>query len=319
MEVDGRESGRESADRRWVGIGILIWLLVSSITVVVRGVRLDETYEHAQVLAGLVQYPAGHPFVLYLDKLVSLQSSAAALLVRMLPDPVFLSALRNVVSLLATVLPPFLLTTLVARSTVWAHAAALFTLMGFHWCFGSYYPLFTWPGDYSVGHVGLACALIVFYLLSSGRLRAGFFLLGLMPAIHLGQLPVVFLAALLMLARWARQRRRDLLRTAGLWTSAGLAVFLVSLPLLISSPPPAPEGGGYDVSGDVWEIWRGFTTHFDDHRGYTGSGTLLNSFVAIAVAFLFGGSIAAVMLHEGTCFCDTSRLTTLVHINSLCR
>ena len=103
--------------------------------------------------------------------------------------------------LLGSVLPVFLLTTILSRKHLWGHVAALLVLLGLHHEFASYYPLPSWPSQYSIGTVGTGYALIVLALLVTQRWRSAFFLLGLMPAVHVGQLPILLGVASLLLGR----------------------------------------------------------------------------------------------------------------------
>ena len=46
---------------RWLAGGALIWLLYSLLSLALNGVALDELVTPAQIIAGAVQYPPGHP------------------------------------------------------------------------------------------------------------------------------------------------------------------------------------------------------------------------------------------------------------------
>jgi hypothetical protein len=67
----------------------------------VNGVILDETVIPAQVIAGTVQYPPGHPHRVYHPAMFSLSNYLGAAQIKLFPDPLALSAVRNVISLRA--------------------------------------------------------------------------------------------------------------------------------------------------------------------------------------------------------------------------
>jgi len=173
-------------------------MIVATALVAVRGVRWDENFEFAQVLAGHVAYGEGHPLPLYLSKALSLQPHLIAEGLRLGCSELALNALRNLLYLWATVLPAFLFGAALGRQACWGHFAAVAVLQGWLLEFDGSYPHDPWPTLYSNGHVGTGWALLCLYLL--GR-RAWFWAVlccALMPAIHVGQsFPLGILCAVL--------------------------------------------------------------------------------------------------------------------------
>lgn len=256
--------------RRTVWAGVFCWAAVSIGAVLLRGVRWDENYEFAQVLLGVVPYPDGHPLPQYVHSFYSLQTWALAGVMAMIPGPLTPNLLRNVLFLMATVIPVFLLAGRLARSARWGHAAVLLVLMGVHVPFFSNYPVQVWPGMYSNGHIGLGWALLVLYLLSAGHHRTGYLMFGLMPAVHLGQFPPIFGVAVLRLVMARRNAGQGELRTAVRWGGLGL-LFSAGFRLVqyyFELPPPA--GGPYYSTVDAETIFRGYMTYFASHRSIPG-------------------------------------------------
>jgi len=90
-----------SVERRALWGGVALWLLFCVAAVCVRGVRWEETYERAQVLLGVVSYPAGHPLFRYAHNAFTAQYYLSALLLRLVPGPAFVCGFRDVLFLAA--------------------------------------------------------------------------------------------------------------------------------------------------------------------------------------------------------------------------
>ncbi len=252
--------------KRGLLLGVVLWLAFCAMAVGVRGVRWDETLEHAQVITRQVPYPEGHPLFRYTRGAFSLQTYGSALLFLLGAGPTLLCGLRNVLFLAATVMPIFLLTTLFTRRAIWGHMAVLLALGGIYLEFDGSYPIAVWPNLFSNGHIGGGYALLTLWALIAGHWRCGFFMLGLMPCVHVGQMPVLLGVAALHAARtWRRGHRRELARALG-YAALGLAVcaaFYLGKLCLAVAPPTQ---GAYYADADPWPIWRGYTAWHDIHR-----------------------------------------------------
>ena len=259
-ELDAKERPRA------VVLGFALWAVLCCTAVLVRGVRWDEDYEFAQVVLRHVVHPPGHPHVVYVTNAYSIQVYLTAALLWLSESARLVCAVRNVLFVLATVLPVYLLTTLLARRAVWGHVAAFFVLFALHVEFDSSYPQFIWPGMFSNGHVGMAYALVTVYLLIGARLRIAFLLLGLMPCIHLGHLPPVYLlAGLISLRRCWEGRRAEVLRALVPFAAGILccvAFWFVQRPFV----EPATTSGAYFSAADPMPIWREIVARHDIHR-----------------------------------------------------
>lgn len=263
MTLEHSQNGKQTVQ---IASGLLFWVVFCVLAVALRGVRWDENYEFAQVLLGQVVYPDGHPLAQYVHGFYSLQTWSLAGLMRLLPGPLAVNGFRNLLFLLATVWPPFLLGTLLSGWAKWGHAAALLVLMGIHVPFYSNYPVLVWPDLYSNGHIGLGWALMTLTLLSFGHARCGGFMLGLMPAIHMGQCPPVWCWAFFRgIWLWRRGQREELARAMP-WLLAGIAVSVLFGILQQGSALPVPTEGPYASSVAPETVLRGYMTHFPEHR-----------------------------------------------------
>lgn len=254
------------ATARRLGVGLAFWSAFCLAAVALRGVRWDENYEFAQAITRAIAYPQGHPLVRYTTGMFSLQTHALAALSYLSASPTVLCGCRNVLFLMATVLPAFLFGALLARRIVWGHIAAAMSLLGAHLAFYSTYPQFVWPGMYSNGHVGTGYALAVLYLLAAGRWRAGFFLVGLMPCIHLGQWAPVLLFAILFTCAAQRRFQRSTLNRAFAWGAFGLAVSTGFWAVTRAFAVPLPSAGPYYSAADPHAVWLGYMARHASHR-----------------------------------------------------
>ncbi len=253
--------------------GLLFWGLFSVVAVAVRGVRWDENHEFAQAILGLIHYDPGHPMYVYTRGLYSIQTWALAGLMAVRDSALLVNGLRNVLFLVATTFPVFLWATLLSRRALTGHVAVIVVLMGIHVSFYGNYPQFVWPGFYSNGHVGTGWALASAALLASPYWRLGLLFTGLMPMVHLGQFPPVFLLAVCRVAysSWWRKER-----TAALRAFPGLLLCAVFWLALRDFAVPVATHGPYasEITPDA--VLAGYMTHFASHRALPwGTGHLL--------------------------------------------
>jgi hypothetical protein len=245
-------------------LGLGACLVFCALGVAARGVRWDETYEHAQVLAGLVVYPAAHPLPLYLAKAFSLQTLWSTLLADMGLGAAVVCGLRNFLFLCASVMPVYFLTLALTRRVMFALAAAVLTMQGVLLAFDGSYPLMVWPELYSNGHIGTGMAVLTLAAIAAPWPRAALLLLGLMPGVHVGQAPLLFVLVPVLLV-WLRFRpEAGALRGAWRWGVAGFGVSVLGYMLYrvrYATDAPIPPG-----LGDAAVILRAFTEQLDLHR-----------------------------------------------------
>lgn len=259
-----------------VRLGVALWIAFAIAAVFVRGVRWDETYEHAQALTQSVPYPTGHPLLVYTQRALSVQTLCSSALLKMGAGAALLCGIRNVLFLLATTLPVFLLTTILTRKAVWGHLATLLVLQGVLLEFDGSYPTFVWPELYSNGHIGGAFALVTLYFILAGRLRTAAFLFGAMPAVHVGQWPVLVGLVPLYVLWMYRQHAGDSLRRTVPFFLLGVALAggIYAVHVGLSDPPPTE--GIYATTGGSEAIWRGYTAQHDPHRQFPpGNGHVI--------------------------------------------
>lgn len=267
--------------------GALLWTLFSVIMVFLRGVRWDENYEFAQVILGVTPYPADHPLAQYVSHFFSLQTYGLAVLMHFFTGPALPNAVRNILFLMATVLPPFLFGARLTRRPLYGHAAAVLVLMGIHVPFFSTYPVQVWPGMYSNGHIGQGLVLLALYFILAGHFRSGYLLAGLLPAIHLGQFPPLALWIGLRLL-WVRRGERSGAEWRAAWRWLGAGVFLSCLFWVVQHQfaLPPPVEGAYTSAISPTEVFRGYMAHHASHRSVPwGTGHMaLIAFILLASA-----------------------------------
>ncbi|NIA14278.1 MAG: hypothetical protein GWP08_09360 [Nitrospiraceae bacterium] len=265
---------RDRQAQRAVAIGVVLWVCFCVAIVVVRGVRWDETYEHAQVITRQVPYPDGHPLFRYCRSAFSLQTFLSAGMLSAGMGPAAICGFRNVLLLLSTVLPVFLFGAWLSRSALWGHVAALLALSGLFLEFDGSYPFAIWPGVFSNGPVGGLYALVTVYCLLNAHWRTAFLLVGLMPCVHIGQAPPVWgLAA--VCAAWGVWRGEGRKVAQGMvFAAIGLAICAAFFLFVRRFHVPAPIDGPFFSAADPLPIWRAYTAS-DIHRLFPpGNGQL---------------------------------------------
>ena len=272
--------------RKGFVVGVLLWLLFCLLAVAVRGVRWDENYEFAQVILGQIVYPEGHPLLQCIGGVYSLQTQLLVALMWLVPDPLVANGSRNLLFLLATVLPAFTVGFTLTRRAVWGHVSALLALLGVHVLLFSSYPIQTWPDLYSTGHVATGYGLTALALFALGFRRTAAFMLGLMVAVHLGQLPPLLALFALYLALAWREGRHGECRRSLVWVAWGLLPSLLLWLLLRGFAVTPPEAGPYFSPIAADDVWRGYMTHHLSHRmiPWTNGHFALAGFLLLGVA-----------------------------------
>ncbi|MCC6143172.1 MAG: hypothetical protein IT368_05130, partial [Candidatus Hydrogenedentes bacterium] len=167
----------QNREKRSLWAGAIFWVVFSCVAVALRGVRWEETWEHALVITGAVPYPEGHPFYLYCRNVFSGQSYLSAMLMSLWDSPLLINGVRNVIQLSFCTVPVFLLGARFGGSVWSGHLASVLVLLGIHRGFQSYYPIETWPHFFATGQIGAGYALLVLALLLMNCWRSAWFLL----------------------------------------------------------------------------------------------------------------------------------------------
>jgi hypothetical protein len=244
--------------------------------------------ETAQVVAGLVRYPADNPFYIYHTKLWSLVIQTCALLLKAglseITLSLALSGLLGMISFQALAMVTFAL----SRDALVAIAAAVVVFASGVTDYGSVYPVWLAGTHHSYGAIGLSTFVLAIGLIGAGLYRSGAFLLGVGPAIHpsvgiwVGSIAVGALA-------WTAVDVRSEVRPALKYFAAGCVVTLLSLAIQFAFI--------YDVPAvDAAAVERAFSTFerlWDAHRRarieFADTGATFNRIAGpLAILWLIG-------------------------------
>lgn len=281
----------EIPEKRSITLSVLFWLAFSIIAVALRGVRWEETYEHALVITRTVPYPEGHPFFIYCRNVFSGQSYLSALIMTIVDCPLLINGFRNVLQLSFCTVPVFLLGARISGSVRGGHLGVVLVLAGIQQGFQSYYPIESWPHFFATGQIGAGYALLIFALLLSGGWRSAWFLLGLMPIVHVGQWPVIGLFAGLQWLWLLRRGDYPPVRQAMRYFSAGLVPCVLFFFVQRHFHVPMPTGGAWFAEGDVRAIWAAYTERHDLHRAVPRA-PFSRSVLAVVLVICVSGTLA---------------------------
>lgn len=283
-----------SPSHRAIWLGALFWVIFAVIAVLLRGVQWDEAYQHAQVFIGKVVYPEGHPRFIYIRNVFSAQTALSAALLWLVDSAAVFCGIRNVLFLIATAVPVYLLAAFLGRRALWGHLAVVLALNHVLLEFDSTYPLAMWPNVWSNGHIGMGWTIMALALLVGGYRRAAFLMIGLLPAIHLGQAPPIYLLAAAFLAWQFYRRDWAALKKALIWGAIGIAGCVAYAVVHHVYKAPLPAEGAYYSPDPVLPIWQGFTHYYDIHRQPPSA----NSLLALSAALILGAGAAWVHRHR---------------------
>lgn len=295
------EQLRKPFTRRPCLSGALFWILFSLVAVVVRGVRWDENYEFAQVILGQIPYPEGHPLYQYVRGFYSLQTYSLAALMHFFPEPLPANLLRNWAFLASSTVPVFLLGALFSRRQLAGHVAVVFVLLGIHTTFYSSYPVLVWPMIFSNGAIGLGYMLLALWALLDRRYTLAGLLMGLAPAVHLGQFPPLLLIAALVALRLIGTGQARHVRTMALFAIPGLLICALFAAFIAWSAVAPPVDGPYYTAAAPDDLWRTFMERYAGHRAIPfTTGHLVLAGALIAGAALLAARRAGIVPGEET-------------------
>ncbi|MCF6285097.1 MAG: hypothetical protein L3K26_07895 [Candidatus Hydrogenedentes bacterium] len=280
---------KQIASTRSLCYGTFAWVAFSIIAVAIRGVRWEETYEHALIITRLAPYPEGHPCFQYCRNVFSGQSYLSALLLHFIDSPLLINGLRNVLQLVFCTVPVFLLGARFSGKARYGHIAVVLVLLGIHRGLQSYYPIESWPHMYAIGQIGTGYALFVLALLLYGCWRTVWLLLGLMVAIHVGQLPIIGAVAGVQWLRYLYQGNRQRVVQALGYFSLGLVPCILLFAVMTRLHVPLPTEGAYAATGDVHAIWAAYTERYDLHRGFARLNPFWKSWIGVVLVLFLAG------------------------------
>ncbi|HTY16905.1 MAG TPA: hypothetical protein VMH82_04165 [Myxococcota bacterium] len=217
--------------------------------------------EPAQVLAGIVHYPAGNPFGLYELRLWTLwHQLLAPLLALGVPERALTVALSGVLGALAfAALALMALAHGAHPALAFATPFALVRLEPALWGFS--YPILLVGYGHTYGMAGLAWLLLACALLGAGCRRTAAFLIGLAPAVH-ASLGACFALVVGACALADPRELRPHLRGVVLWGGVGAALAGLSFGvqrLAVAAPPvsDATTAARYlDTFVQLWDAHR---------------------------------------------------------------
>jgi hypothetical protein len=216
--------------------------------------------ETAQVLAGLVTYPADNPFYSYHTRLWTILHQVCAV-------PLWLGMEERTLSILLSGVLGMLafqasgLIVLVAGSDPLIAVLAAFFVHDRHFDFGIVYPLIVTGHSHTYGMLALPYTLLGVALVSAAWYRTGGFLLGMAPAVHptVGSWALAVSLACLALDRsWRRPHGGPLIGGLG----SGLAVSIASLLIHLATSHTAPLAS----PDEARTCFQAFVASWDSHR-----------------------------------------------------
>ncbi len=277
--------GEDVSLARMLAAGAFVVVIYCALQLAVNGIFLDEVIEPAQIIAGAVHYPTGHPHQLYYNQVFSLPNYLAAALWRIVPEPLVVSAIRNFFFLFVSVFTPFAATVLLTRKPLWGHFAAALTLTETGLRFSGTYPMWVFPGFNSHGHLGLYIALLAAVLLLARCWRVAGLLIGLLPALHGAMILVVWPWAFAYLV-FSKERPRGRDRFQFFAAAViGLAICAVLAGVIYLQNTHAAVAPPYDVQANADILYRNFTDFADFHRNLQAFQLLSFGYLANLVAF----------------------------------
>ncbi|HKT80003.1 MAG TPA: hypothetical protein VJP86_07265, partial [Vicinamibacterales bacterium] len=240
--------------------------------------------ETAQVVAGIVKYPAGNPFYIYHTKLWTIlhQICAVALLAGV--SEITLSRVLSGVIGMVSIQALSLCTYAFCRRPWLSIGSGLFVLATRSASNGANYPILLMATEHTYGALGLSTFALAGAALGAGLPGLGGFLVGLMPSIHpsLGLwLWIIVLLAVLWDVAYARAE----FARAFWWFAAGAAITTISLVVQLTVTYDVPKIDPAEAA----KYFYAFVNFWDVHRSsvnINGLAVLVNR-VVLGVGILW--------------------------------
>jgi hypothetical protein len=225
--------------------------------------------ETAQVVAGIVEYPAGNPFYVYHTKLWTVLHQMLAFLLWAGVSEITLSRLVSGVLGMVSFQALSMFVYAFSGDFLLAVGSAFVIFLSRASELGAVYPIWLMGTSHTYGVLGLSTGVLTAALLGAGSYRTGAFLLGLGPAIHpsLG-LWLAVVVALGIVSNLGAMR--DPCRMGLKYFLAGAAVAGVSLGYQLAVIVDAPPID----AGTAAKFMSAFVTHWDTHRQPIGVQSL---------------------------------------------
>ena len=243
--------------------------------------------ETAQVVAGLVTYPADNIFYIYHTRLWTAMHQILAVALGAGVTEITLSLIVSGVQGMLAFQALALFVYALSRDVFLAIGAAALIFFTRSAEYGTVYPLYLLGTEHTYGVIGLSTSVLTVAVLGAGWYRTGALLLGIAPCIHpaLGS----WTGAIVALAVLSDLRRlRVELRPALPWFLAGCGVTIVSLLVQLALSPDTPAGMTRLSPND----FSTFIRLWDGHRAAVNiwrNGVMLNvmSFVVTSIWLAF--------------------------------
>ena len=236
----------------------------------------------AQVVAGLVVYPADNPFYVYHTKLWTLlHQLTAPLLIGGLSEiqlSLFLSGMLGMLAFQALTLFVYAF----SRDLLLSIGAGFLVFFSRAAEYGVVYPVLLMGTEHTYGSVGLSVFVLVLGLLASGSLRFGGLMLGVAPALHPSLGAWLWLTVAIAFVAGGRKLRTELTPSLP-YVAAGAAVTAVSLGIQLAFIYDVP-----DVDPERVRPYIGaFIAFWDGHRrpvDVRSPGVMLNGAALVVAA-----------------------------------
>ncbi len=225
--------------------------------------------EAAQVVAGLVKYPASNPFYIYETKLWTVLHQACALLLLSGVSEITLSralsGIMGMLSLQALSMCTFAL----SRNVLLSIGASLFILATRSASNGVTYPILLMSTEHTYGSVGLSTFVLAAASIGAGCYGLGGFLVGLTPAVHPAWGLWLWIVVGTCVA-WDFQTANRELRPALKWFIVGAALSTLSLVVHWTVTYDVPRVDPRESA----KYLDAFAAFWDGHRAPVGVGYL---------------------------------------------
>jgi hypothetical protein len=239
--------------------------------------------ESAQVVAGIVQYPAGNPFYIYHVKLWTILHQICAVLLLAGVSEIWLSIALSGLLGMASFQALAMIAYALSADVVLAIAAPFVIFVSHVAEHGVVYVVSLMNTQHTYGSIGLSVIVLVAGLLGSGCYRLGWALLGLATAVHPSLGAWLWLTVAITLV-WDSRVRQDWLAQRWKWFAIGSAITALSLLIQLTVTYDVPHVDSAISARYV----RAFISFWDSHRGGVkpeSLGVLLNAGALVLSSF----------------------------------
>jgi hypothetical protein len=260
---------------------IFYWVLAILVFPIFYGSIYDETLESSKIILNIIKYTDGHPNQFHLFAF-NLSNYISAFILSISNDNIlnnFRFIFVNIIQMLS-----FLYITKILTNTLWAQIILIFLYLGSISAFNVYLNYSNNFPNHFATHGGFGLSLFVLFigLVISNKYKMASFIIGLLPAFHLGFIVPIIIWCLYKII--IDKQGKVILAKGNIYAFIiGIIIPIFTYIIIQWRVDSIIPIGLYEYKDIDYKLWFDFIINYDRHR----SGPLLSSYLPLLISLYF--------------------------------